>query len=203
MRKEMKNFRIASLAAPIALAVALTASFGAKAEVYDENYWSAQPDGTAWVNSTGECWQSSNGPDNLEPCFVAPSAPLILRLQFALNKYGINDITNPEVLRDLDEYIANVKETPRDEQLTIVGHTDKLGSFEHNMVLSENRANTIRDYMVDRGVSADSIKSVTGVGWEGGQFDVGPDGSQIDLGPLENNPFRRRVVVTEVAPSTM
>ena len=33
MRKETKNFRVATLAAPLALAVALTAAFGANAEV--------------------------------------------------------------------------------------------------------------------------------------------------------------------------
>jgi outer membrane protein OmpA-like peptidoglycan-associated protein len=35
-------------------------------------------------------------------------------------------------------------------QLKIGGFTDKLGSFEHNLVLSENRADTIRNYMIDR-----------------------------------------------------
>lgn len=202
MQKLTMKSRIATLAAPLALAVALTTSFGANAEVYDKNYWSAQPDGTAWVNSAGECWQSEDGPTSLEPCVVAEVAPpLVLRLQYELDRYRIENITNPEALRDLDDYIENVKQTPRDEMLTIVGHTDKLGSWEHNMVLSENRAAGIRDYMVERGINPDRIKSVTGVAWEGGQYDVGPDGTQIDLGPLENNPFRRRTVVTEVDPS--
>lgn len=200
MRKETKNFRVATLAAPLALAVALTAAFGANAEVYDKNYWSAQPDGTAWVNSAGECWQSTTGPESLEPCVVEVAPPLVLRLQYELDKYRIENITNPDALQDLDNYIEQVKQTPRDEMLTIVGHTDKLGSFEHNMVLSENRAMGIRDYMVERGINPDRIQSVTGVAWEGGQYDVGPDGTQIDLGPLENNPFRRRTVVTEIVP---
>jgi hypothetical protein len=61
-------------------------------------------------------------------------------------------------------------------------------------VLSENRAQTIVDYMIDRGVSRDRIQTVKGVAWEGGN-DVDAEGNVIDLGPLENNPIRRRTVV--------
>jgi OOP family OmpA-OmpF porin len=163
-----------------------------------EHFWSASPTGAAWVTSYGECWGSVGGPDELQPCFV-PHAPLVLRLNFALDRYGLDDITNPDALSELDAYITQVKATPRDEMLTIVGHTDKLGSFEHNLTLSENRADSIRDYMISKGVNPDRIKSVDGVAWEGGNH-VTADGSYIDLGPLENNPLRRRVVVTEVVP---
>ncbi|HYN78523.1 MAG TPA: OmpA family protein [Lamprocystis sp. (in: g-proteobacteria)] len=86
--------------------------------------------------------------------------------------------------------------------VTIVGHTDKLGSWEHNVVLSENRANTIKTYMIDKGYPASAIRSVKGLSWEGGD-DVAADGATIDLGPLENNPLRRRVVITEVNPTEL
>ena len=197
-----KVLRNMALAVPAAAAIAVT---GANANI-DETYWYASgganvPEGQLWATSYGECWQSAapDGPANLPPCAIEPAAPLVLRLNFALDRYGLNDIINPDALSDLDAYIEEVKATPRDEMLTIVGHTDKLGSFEHNLVLSENRADTIRDYMINRGISPDRIQSVKGVAWEGGN-DVAADGSFIDLGPLENNPMRRRVVVTEIVP---
>jgi OmpA-OmpF porin, OOP family len=197
-----KVLRNMALAIPAAAALAVT---GANANI-DETYWYASggptvPDGQLWATSYGECWQSAapDGPANLPPCAIQPAAPLVLRLNFALDRYGLNDIINPDALSDLDAYIEEVKATPRDEMLTIVGHTDKLGSFEHNLVLSENRADTIRNYMIDRGISPDRIQSLKGVAWEGGN-DVAADGSFIDLGPLENNPLRRRVVVTEIVP---
>jgi len=186
-------------------AVAIIAATGAYANI-DETYWYASgdptvADGQLWTTSYGECWQSAppDGPTNLPPCAFEPAAPLVLRLNFALDRYGLNDIVNPDALSDLDAYIEEVKASPRDEMLTIVGHTDKLGSFDHNLVLSENRADTIRNYMIDHGISPDRIQSVKGVAWEGGN-DVAADGSFIDLGPLENNPLRRRVVVTEIVP---
>jgi OmpA-OmpF porin, OOP family len=200
MRKHKNGFRVASLAAPMAMALMMAAPIGVKADAM-ETFWAAPPNESAWVNSVGECWQGADGDSNLPPCAAAPAAPLVLRLLFELDKYRLENIRNPEVLQELDDYIANVKQTPQDEKLTIVGHTDKLGSWEHNVVLSENRADTIRDYMVERGISPSSIQSVTGKAWEGGD-DVAADGSIIDLGPLENNPLRRRVVVTAVAPET-
>jgi OmpA-OmpF porin, OOP family len=201
MRNAKKTFRVASLAAPLAMAVVLAAPVGAQAEGMD-TYWKAAPTTTAWVNPYGECWQGVEG-ENLPPCnkFV-PHAPLVMRLLFELDKYRLENIRNPEELSKLDDLIKDFQQTPREEVVTIVGHTDKLGSWEHNLVLSENRADTIKRYMIDKGYPERDIKSVKGVSWEGGN-DVGPDGAVIDLGPLENNPLRRRVVVTELGPDQL
>jgi OOP family OmpA-OmpF porin len=196
MRKETKTFRVASLAA--SLAAALMIAGPASADVMD-TYWAAPPNESAWVTSYGECWQGVGGESDLAPCVAEAPTPVVLRLLFELDRYRLENIRNPEALQQLDDFIARLQETPQEETVTIVGHTDKLGSFQHNMVLSENRANTIRDYMLDRGYPSSAIQSVTGVAWEGGD-DVGPDGSIIDLGPLENNPLRRRVVVTQLLP---
>ena len=200
--------RAAALVCSAALALSLGTAAIAADGLGEESYWYAAadptvPDGQLWTTSYGECWQSAypDGPNNLPPCAFTPRAPLVLRLNFALDRYGLNDILNPDALTDLDRYIEEVKASPRDEMLTIVGHTDKLGSWEHNLVLSENRADTIRNYMIDRGINPDRIQSVKGVAWEGGN-DVDADGNLIDLGPLENNPLRRRVVVTEIVPPT-
>jgi OOP family OmpA-OmpF porin len=192
MRKTKNSFRVTLMAAPLALA--LGAPFAAQADMM-ETYWAAPPNDSAWVNSAGECWQGADGESNLSPCY-APE-PLVLNLLFELDKYRLENIRNPEALQKLDDYIADVKSTQRAEQLSVVGHTDKLGSWDHNLVLSENRANTIRDYMVDQGIPQQDIVSVKGVAWEGGD-DVSADGTIIDLGPLENNPLRRRAVVSEI-----
>lgn len=207
MLERLSNLRIAAVGTVAAFA--LSAGLGiATAADPDETYWYGSgdlslPKGQLWVTSYGECWQSAtpDGPTDLPPCAPEVAPPLVLRLNFALDRYGLDDIVNPDALKDLDDYIARVKETPRDELLSIVGHTDKLGSFEHNLVLSENRANTIKQYMIDHGINPDRIASVKGVAWEGGD-DVDADGNTIDLGPLENNPLRRRTTVIELPQPT-
>jgi OOP family OmpA-OmpF porin len=181
----------------MALAMAIPAQ---AADVMD-TYWAAPPNKSAWVNPYKECWKGVDGQTDLDPCGFTPRAPLVMRLLFELDKYRLENIRNPEELRKLDDLIAEFKGTDREEAVSVVGHTDKLGTWEHNVVLSENRANTIKKYMVDKGYPVGAIREVKGVSWEGGD-DVASDGSTIDLGPLENNPLRRRVVVTELGLET-
>lgn len=197
MRESKNRFRVASLT----LAISLVAPLAAQAQ--GDLYWKSAPTTTAWVNPYGECWQGVDG-ENLPPCAatVAARAPLVLRLLFELDKYKLQNIRNPEELQKLDDLIAEYQQTPQEERVTIVGHTDKLGSWNHNLILSENRADTVKNYMIDRGYPASNITSVKGVAWEGGD-DVTADGAIIDLGPLENNPLRRRAVVTEVNPGAL
>jgi outer membrane protein OmpA-like peptidoglycan-associated protein len=48
-------------------------------------------------------------------------------------------------------------------KLTVEGHTDNTGSDEFNQTLSEKRAGSVRDYLVQQGLVSDSI-SATGFG---------------------------------------
>ena len=45
-------------------------------------------------------------------------------------------------------------------KMQVEGHTDSIGSDEYNQKLSEQRASTVRDYLVSQGVQANSITSV-------------------------------------------
>jgi outer membrane protein OmpA-like peptidoglycan-associated protein len=49
------------------------------------------------------------------------------------------------------------------EVLIVGGHTDRIGSDEYNQGLSERRANTVRDYLVQSGIPAADVRS-TGYG---------------------------------------
>lgn len=44
--------------------------------------------------------------------------------------------------------------------LAIEGHTDNIGSDEANMKLSQQRADTVRDFLVQQGLSADALTAV-------------------------------------------
>lgn len=52
------------------------------------------------------------------------------------------------------------KSTNEAKTITIEGHTDSTGSEETNMRLSQARADAVRDYLVEQGVSAEKIKAV-------------------------------------------
>lgn len=43
--------------------------------------------------------------------------------------------------------------------ITVTGHTDRIGSEEYNLDLSERRANTVADYLTQQGVPAGSVST--------------------------------------------
>lgn len=53
---------------------------------------------------------------------------------------------------------ALIKEDPL-SKIVVEGHTDSQGSAAYNQQLSEERAQTVRDYLVARGIAADRITS--------------------------------------------
>ena len=65
--------------------------------------------------------------------------------------------------RELLSRIAGILLTSKDYAVSVNGHTDDVGSVEYNQKLSERRAQAVRDYLVDAGLSP-SIFTVTGHG---------------------------------------
>jgi outer membrane protein OmpA-like peptidoglycan-associated protein len=46
------------------------------------------------------------------------------------------------------------------ENIEIAGHTDEVGTVEYNQVLSENRAKSVADYIVNNAISEDRIRYI-------------------------------------------
>jgi len=59
----------------------------------------------------------------------------------------------------LNVLVSTLKAHP-ELHLTIEGHTDNTGTADHNMILSEQRANVVRAYLVKKGISADRITAI-------------------------------------------
>ncbi|HEY1272843.1 MAG TPA: OmpA family protein, partial [Terriglobales bacterium] len=75
----------------------------------------------------------------------------------------------PDVLFDSGQYalkpaarerlarISGIFSAYPELKVEIEGHTDTIGSEEFNQTLSEKRAATVRDYLVDAGVSINNV----------------------------------------------
>jgi len=61
--------------------------------------------------------------------------------------------------RELLSRIAGVLLTAKGYSVYVYGHTDDVGSDSYNVILSERRARTVRDYLVDAGVAPDIIST--------------------------------------------
>lgn len=82
---------------------------------------------------------------------------------FAFDKSGKDDML-PNGMKAVEQFATSLKtEYKRLEKVTVIGHTDRLGSDEHNQLLSEARAATVRDYLIAQGVPA-SVVQAHGVG---------------------------------------
>jgi len=66
----------------------------------------------------------------------------------------------PDALKILDDAVAKLQANP-DLNVTIDGHCDSIGTVEYNLALGERRANAVRDYLVNRGIGASRLRTVS------------------------------------------
>jgi len=81
--------------------------------------------------------------------------PVVLEdLYFATNKTTILPQSEPDLLRlfQLLSQHPNIR-------IRITGHTDNVGSMRANQLLSEGRANSVRQNMIDRGIEPSRIEA--------------------------------------------
>ena len=90
--------------------------------------------------------------------------------------FGFNSSTLSNTSKaSLRELAQILKEDPTTD-IAIVGHTDKVGTYEANMKVSKDRAYTVENYLQDCGVSPAQFKKVEGVGYN--QYDDSMTASQ-------------------------
>ena len=63
----------------------------------------------------------------------------------------------PDAMAALDDLIAKLQSTSRVSRVSVVGHTDSVGSEAYNQGLSERRAASAKAYLIERGIAADQI----------------------------------------------
>lgn len=100
------------------------------------------------------------------PTPVIPPAPQYFTLSAdALFVFDKGDEANmlPKGKMELDELARKLLALPRLDHIRISGHTDLMGSDHYNMLLSQQRADTVRRYLAERGVPR-AIMYAYGVG---------------------------------------
>ena len=65
----------------------------------------------------------------------------------------------PAASQALDNLFSQiVAANPKDGVATVIGHTDRIGSDAYNQALSEQRARSVADYLIAKGLFADKVR---------------------------------------------
>ena len=72
-----------------------------------------------------------------------------------------------------------------EHDIVVEGHTDSTGARDHNMMLSQARAQAVMNFLVSRGIPADAISSIG----------IGPDRPIADNGTRDGRTENRRVEI--------
>jgi outer membrane protein OmpA-like peptidoglycan-associated protein len=110
------------------------------------------------INEAGPA--SNNGCPKIAESEVAKLEELFKAVYF---ESGLDTFT-AETPAKLDE-VAKIMLNFSTDKFTISGHADSTGSNARNMELSERRANTVRNYLISKGVSSSNL-SAKGFGEE-------------------------------------
>jgi len=83
----------------------------------------------------------------------------------------------------LDQIAQALKD--KDQPIVVHGYTDSVGTPEHNKMLSQSRAQSVRDYLVSKGIPKDLIEA----------RGDGPDSPVADNTSIEGRAQNRRVEI--------
>ena len=145
--------RPAQVAAPVAIAAPVAAPVAAVAPAPEPPAAPVDSDGDGVADGTDQCAGTPAGATvNAQGC----EEQLVLR--------GVNFSTGSATLTPGDMLILDsVADTLAKRQafnVEVRGHTDGVGSEESNADLSQRRAESVRDYLVSKGISAAKLTAV-------------------------------------------
>jgi OmpA-OmpF porin, OOP family len=96
--------------------------------------------------------QYYKNPFKVDIQFEAPKSFVLENVTFETGKAELK----PASYSVLDELVEYLKRKD-DEKIEVGGHTDDVGKAEANMVLSNSRANTVRAYLLTKGIAPERV----------------------------------------------
>lgn len=68
-------------------------------------------------------------------------------------------VIKPEGKASLDDLVNNLQKFPEVELILVTGHADYRGSDKANMTLSQKRADSVKSYLVSKGIAANRVQA--------------------------------------------
>ncbi|MCP9221748.1 OmpA family protein [Erythrobacter sp. LQ02-29] len=134
---------------------------------------------------------------DIEEAPMVPLAPLNATIGFGS--------TGAEISPEAETQLQDVLDSPqlaRGQAITIRGHSDSSGRNEANMKLSQERADAVRDWLVDHGVAKERLTVIAFGEQNPVQPNALPDGTPNEPGRAANRRVEIHVAVPEGATMT-
>ena len=175
--KLMTRCVIAAFAATATTAMAQVQDSRGQGYLIDSN------SGSVVMSGTGLCWRDSDWTParGTEPCdpsrkpYVAAPAPIVVAAAPVAQKVSQKLVFDADTLFDnnkstlrpagkvtLNDFVGRIKDI-NPETIMVVGHASRPGTMKYNQTLSEERAEVVKEYLVNAGVAPYRVRA-SGVG---------------------------------------
>ena len=156
MNQQLAIYRVLGESGRLLQALQIVPQESALNQVDDLTYPSCPTDYTAPMTLDKDKIGSQTVVANTQPQPVQKDMTVRVQVQFDLDSAKLR----PESLPALDQ-LATTLSAPElaNKRYRVEGHTDTTGSFNHNLDLSKRRAQSVRDYLVSKGIAASRMDS--------------------------------------------
>lgn len=114
-------------------------------------------DGDGILDTDDKCPNAAETFNRFEDTDGCPDeAPLELPMAYINFKTGSAEISGADPVPILEDVARIMKKYP-EMKITVVGHTDNVGDDGYNMTLSKRRAEAVKAYIANLGISADRL----------------------------------------------
>ncbi len=102
------------------------------------------------------CLCSYEAAPSAKPTALETSGSVTLNIEFDTAKSDIKPMYNDEI-----KQVADFMKAHPEAKVMIQGHTDNVGSEASNIALSQARANSVKDYLVEKfGIAGDRLQAM-------------------------------------------
>lgn len=160
-------------------------------------------------NNYGECWRDGYFDKDAQgrvecgdAVAAAPVAPQYEEETVALSAKFLFDFDKYKLRAEATETLNNLATRLSDarvEGVRVEGHTDFMGSDEYNQNLSQERANVVANYLVNRGVAASKVSAV-GLGESQARMTATCEAEVAKLGKKVSKAKRRAALIACIEP---
>jgi peptidoglycan-associated lipoprotein len=119
-------------------------------------------------------------------------------IYFDFDKYNIR----PDAGKELDKLVQILVDNP-EIKIELSSHTDSVGTYDYNLELSQHRAESSREYLIQHGISPDRVVAKGYGEYKPIARNTNPDGTDNEAGRAKNRRTEFKILEINAIPKTI